>query len=64
MCINHEISENVPLICDLTNHLVKFGTNWNTLIFYLKGTKIEMQNKAKVSQSRSKTFFEQSEAIL
>ena len=34
MRINYEISENVPLILDLTNHLIKFGTNRNTLIFF------------------------------
>ena len=34
MRINYEISENVPLILDLTNNLIKFGTNRNTLIFF------------------------------
>ena len=34
MWINHEINENVPLILDLTNHLVKFGTNRKTLICF------------------------------
>ena len=64
MWINHEISENVPLILDLTNHLEKFGRHRNTLIFCLQSTKFEVQNEAKAAQNCSKTFFEHSEAVL